>query len=88
MSAALPASHRPVAERDDAVDIERMIETHGCSREYYAVEECMGEHNRVWSKCQKEVTALKKCNQLKAQIEARKAAAAAGTAAAGAQKAE
>ncbi len=32
-------------------------------QEYYELEECMGEADRKWSKCQAQVTALKVCHQ-------------------------
>ena len=40
------------------------------SQQYAALEECMGEHDRVWSKCQSEVKELRKCNN---EQQARKA---------------
>ena len=42
--------------------IDRMIKDSGCSKQYYALEECMGEHDRAWSKCQAEVKALRLCS--------------------------
>ena len=45
------------------VDIEHIIEKSGCSKIYYALEECLGENDRKWQACQAEVKALKKCNQ-------------------------
>lgn len=55
-----PPPHAPVASGSD---IERMIEGSGCSGPYFALEECMGEHNRAWSKCQREVRELAACNR-------------------------
>jgi hypothetical protein len=46
----------------DDVDIDEMIEKMGCSKEYYALEECLGKYDRMWTKCQREVKALKQCN--------------------------
>ena len=46
--------------------VERLIEDSGCAAPYYALEECMGEHDRAWAKCQSEVRALAQCNQAKA----------------------
>ena len=45
------------------VNIEDMIEKSGCSKIYFALEECLGENDRKWQACQAEVKALKKCNQ-------------------------
>jgi ectoine hydroxylase-related dioxygenase (phytanoyl-CoA dioxygenase family) len=46
------------------VDIESMIDKSGCADVYYVLEECLGEHERDWTKCQKEVKALNACNRL------------------------
>lgn len=37
------------------VDVEQAIELSGCSLDYYELEECLGEHDRDWRKCQKQV---------------------------------
>jgi hypothetical protein len=39
----------------DTVDIEKMIEKSGCNDIYGVLEECLGEHDRDWRKCQVEV---------------------------------
>jgi hypothetical protein len=44
-----------------AVDIDKMIERSGCASVYYALEECLGEHDRNWVKCQNAVRDLKTC---------------------------
>ncbi len=44
------------------VDIEEMIEKGGCSKQYYELEECLGEYDRNWSKCQEVVKTLRMCN--------------------------
>ena len=59
------------------VDIEDMIEKSGCSKVYYTLEECLGEHDRDWSKCQAEVKALAECNRLK-QLAAKSSSSAGG----------
>jgi hypothetical protein len=59
-------SHPAVKDRADAPDVERLIEDSGCAGPYFALEECMGAADRVWSKCQAEVRALKACNQQRA----------------------
>lgn len=38
------------------VDIEQAIDRSGCSAEYYRLEECLGEHDRDWRKCQRQVS--------------------------------
>jgi hypothetical protein len=45
------------------VDIEDMIEKSGCSEVYYKLEECLGEHDRDWTKCQVTVKALQACSK-------------------------
>lgn len=57
--------HQRISEMEDADDIEKMIERSGCAREYYALEECLAEYNRDWTKCQTAVLTLKKCNAKK-----------------------
>ncbi|CAM9310281.1 unnamed protein product [Discosporangium mesarthrocarpum] len=37
------------------VDIEVAISRSGCSVDYYHLEDCLGEHDRDWRKCQEEV---------------------------------
>jgi hypothetical protein len=44
------------------VDLAEMIEKSKCSELYYRLEECLGEYNREWRKCQVEVKALKDCS--------------------------
>lgn len=46
----------------DSCDIGEMVDKNPCSKEYYALEECLGEHNRNWTKCQNEVRGLKLCS--------------------------
>lgn len=57
--------HMTIKERKESsdVDIEDMIEKSGCSQEYYMLEECLGEHDRDWRKCQKTVKDLRLCNE-------------------------
>ena len=40
------------------VDIEDMIEKSGCNGIYMQLEECLGENDRDWRKCQVEVLEL------------------------------
>ena len=37
------------------VDIEEAIDRSGCSLDYYRLEECLGEHDRDWRRCQAQV---------------------------------
>jgi hypothetical protein len=46
----------------DSCDISDMIDKSGCSRQYYALEECLGLYDRKWAKCQVEVKALQQCS--------------------------
>lgn len=46
------------------LDINQMIEESGCSEVYFKLEECLGEHNREWRKCQLEVKQLQQCSKL------------------------
>ena len=45
---------KTVSENED-VDIEDMIEKSGCNDIYMKLEECLGEADRDWRKCQVEV---------------------------------
>ncbi|CAM9921865.1 unnamed protein product [Hapterophycus canaliculatus] len=47
------------------VDIEEAIDKSGCSSVYYRLEDCLGEHDRDWRRCQEQVKALKACNDKK-----------------------
>lgn len=55
----VPGLHQGSAAGED---IEQMIDRHSCSELYYRLEECLGEHDRDWRKCQAEVKSLKTCN--------------------------
>jgi hypothetical protein len=46
---------------DDSCDIGKMIDDNPCAKQYYLLEECLGEHDRRWAKCQDEVKNLKVC---------------------------
>lgn len=37
------------------VDIENAIERSRCSVDYYRLEDCLGDHDRDWRKCQEQV---------------------------------
>jgi cytochrome c oxidase assembly factor 4 len=56
------------------MDIDDMIEKMGCAKEYYRLEDCLGEHDRDWTKCQGVVKELRQCNdRLRALKEAQEA---------------
>ncbi|ETV97472.1 hypothetical protein H310_09399 [Aphanomyces invadans] len=54
-----------LGSKSDFDDIEGMIERNKCAKEYYKLEECLGEYDRDWTKCQEVVRALRTCNASK-----------------------
>jgi hypothetical protein len=44
------------------VDIGELIDKFKCSKEYYSLEDCLGEHDRDWKRCQAQVKILRQCN--------------------------
>jgi len=46
----------------EEADIDAMIEKSGCSASYFQLEECLGEHDRDWRKCQEQVKELQRCS--------------------------
>ena len=54
--------HAPV---QPSSDVEARILASGCAVEYFALEECLGEHGRVWSSCRAEVSSLRECDERK-----------------------
>lgn len=44
------------------VDVDTLISNSGCSYEYYALEECLGNTGRDFIQCRPLVTQLKQCN--------------------------
>ena len=46
----------------DPIDISKAIDENQCVKQYYALEHCLGENDRSWNRCQKEVRDLKLCN--------------------------
>ncbi|CAK4133529.1 unnamed protein product [Aphanomyces euteiches] len=51
-----------LGSKSDFDDIEGMIERNKCAKEYYKLEECLGEFDRDWTKCQDVVRLLRLCN--------------------------
>eukprot|EP01040_Poterioochromonas_malhamensis_P015477 gene15476-17323_t len=56
-----------LANKDEAsrkaaeVDLSEMIEKSKCAIPYHDLEECLGEYDRDWRKCQIQVKALRRC---------------------------
>lgn len=46
----------------EPIDISKAIDENQCVKQYYVLEHCLGENDRSWKKCQKEVKDLKLCN--------------------------
>mmetsp|Transcript_35598 Transcript_35598/g.78375 ORF Transcript_35598/g.78375 Transcript_35598/m.78375 type:complete len:90 (+) Transcript_35598:19-288(+) len=46
----------------EGVDVGDLIDASPCSAQYYALEACLGEQDRAWSRCQVEVKALRECS--------------------------
>lgn len=59
------------------IDIDDMIERMGCSKDYYMLEDCLGEYDRDWTKCQAQVKQLRLCNDRLQKLKVAAAAAAA-----------
>ena len=58
-----------LAEKDSD-DITAMIDRDSCATSYmHLLEECLGENERKWSLCQKEVKLLKLCNEARASAD-------------------
>ena len=57
--------------------IEEIVEQGPCGAVYLALEECLGEQDRDWRKCQRQVQALSECNRRERAAKAATAAAAA-----------
>lgn len=53
--------HVSLSENTDT-DMAAMMEKNPCYKQYEILEECLGENNRKWTLCQKEVQALKLCS--------------------------
>ena len=53
---------RPAPQLEEASAVETLIQRSGCSAEFYALETCLGEHDRNWSACQEHVRAWKRCS--------------------------
>ncbi|KAJ1400721.1 hypothetical protein B484DRAFT_339156 [Ochromonadaceae sp. CCMP2298] len=54
---------------DGGVDIGDLIDASPCSSQYYALEDCLGEHDRSWPKCQVQVKALRECSVANAKTQ-------------------
>ena len=49
-------------------EIADAIDANACVKEYYQLEECLGEHDRSFKACQHAVLALKTCNSKRNQV--------------------
>lgn len=47
--------------RGEEIDVSTLIERSGCSEVYYQLEDCLGENDRDWRKCQSSVNAWRAC---------------------------
>ncbi|KAL3749285.1 hypothetical protein ACJRO7_010398 [Eucalyptus globulus] len=54
-----PTMHQSDADEDD----ENVKQLRECSALYLSLQDCLVNHNRNWKSCQKEVQALKACNE-------------------------
>ncbi|EEF45437.1 uncharacterized protein LOC8261512 [Ricinus communis] len=63
-----PPLHRSDADDDD----ENVKQLRECSSLYLSLQDCLVESNRNWKSCQKEVQALKACNEMRRKIEKNK----------------
>jgi hypothetical protein len=63
-----PTAHSPhkrvtKATEDDEEDPHiALVNQHGCGKVYTALEDCLADGDRDWSKCQHAVQALKQCH--------------------------
>ncbi|KAK9830072.1 hypothetical protein WJX72_009597 [[Myrmecia] bisecta] len=55
-----PAHQRSTSGEEDE-DIDPLVDQQGCGKVYAKLEVCLGENNRDWRACQKEVHALQAC---------------------------
>ncbi|KDP40063.1 hypothetical protein JCGZ_02061 [Jatropha curcas] len=58
-SPAQPPLHQSDADDDD----ENVKQLKECSSLYLSLQDCLIDNNRNWKSCQKEVQALKACNE-------------------------
>ncbi len=60
--AILPKNlHQGSATVAKDLDINDMIDKSGCGDVYMILEECLGEYDRDWRRCQSQVKALRRC---------------------------
>ncbi|OMO98370.1 hypothetical protein COLO4_13963 [Corchorus olitorius] len=63
-SPPLPPPHETALHQDDATDEDENVKQLGdCSAVYLSLQDCLINSNRDWKSCQKEVQALKACNE-------------------------
>lgn len=49
-------------------EVDPLLEQTGCVASYTKLEACLGENDRDWTKCQKQVQALKDCSTRQQQV--------------------
>ncbi|XP_065863488.1 uncharacterized protein [Euphorbia lathyris] len=67
MAQSLPANDHqsPLHQSDADEDDENVKQLRECSSLYLSLQDCLVDNNRNWKSCQKEVQALKACNDMK-----------------------
>ena len=67
MSSSSSSSSTPLHQGSAGAsfEISDAIDANACVKEYYQLEECLGEHDRSFKECQHVVLALKACNSKK-----------------------
>lgn len=58
-----PQHARLTQPDQDEDDIDPLVNQQGCGKVYAKLEECLGENDRDWRRCQREVSDLKECYQ-------------------------
>jgi len=56
-----PTHHKRYTTSTEADDVDPLVDQQGCGKVYAELEECLGENDRDWRKCQKAVSKLKEC---------------------------
>ncbi|KAF9673336.1 hypothetical protein SADUNF_Sadunf10G0013400 [Salix dunnii] len=58
-----PSQQQPLHQSDADEDDDNVKQLKQCSSLYLSLQECLVDSNRNWKSCQKEVQALKACNE-------------------------
>ncbi|KAJ9182010.1 hypothetical protein P3X46_006048 [Hevea brasiliensis] len=63
-SVPFPSQQQPVLHQSDADDDDENVkQLRECSSLYLSLQDCLIDNNRNWKSCQREVQALKACNE-------------------------